>query len=107
MARYLFGAFVLLAAGFATAADPELHVVALFEGSFDAKTRSSAGAKVTVDRPDKDVVLVVSGSNAIEWEITATPKTKLTKVIFGGSKRQSWKLPPGIEAEEMSIECQK
>ena len=39
MARHAFAAVVLLAAGFASAAEKELHVVALGRGSFDDNRR--------------------------------------------------------------------
>ena len=107
MIRSMSCALVLLTAGFVPAAEQELHVVVCGAPSFDLITRSSAGAVVRVDRPDKEVVLLVSGQQAIEWEITATPKTKLTKVIFGGYVRQSWKVPPGVETDELSFESVK
>src|SRR5687767_14329041 len=108
MGRYLYGAFVLLAAGFAPAAEKELHVVALYEGHrVNRDGRAPDVAAVTVDRPGKEVVLVVGAHTAVEWDITATPKTKLAKVIFGGSRRQSWKQLSGVVTEEMSAECEK
>jgi hypothetical protein len=101
MGRCLFGSFVLLATGFAAAAEPELHVVALSEPSFDAKTRSPFGARVSVDRPGEEVVLLVCGASRIEWEITATPKTKVTKVLFVGRERQGGTLRVGVDTVEV------
>ncbi len=110
MIRRTASAVVVVLAGayIAPAAEKELHVVALYEGHGAPRDHSQPGAaSVTVDRPGKEVVLVVSASEAIEWEVTATPKTKLTKVILGGSKRQFAKVPPGAEIEELSRESVK
>jgi hypothetical protein len=108
MARSLLSAFVLLATGFAAAAEPELHVVAVYDGHDAPRDRSQPGkAAVTVNRPGKEVVLVVSAYEPVTWEVTATPKTKLTKVILGGYKRQNWKVPFGVVPDEMSVENQR
>ena len=94
MIPYLLVALATLDAG------PELHVVALHE-------TPPKPAVVTVDRPNRDVVLIVGAYNPIEWDIRATPNTRLTKVVFGGYKRQSWKNLPGVDVQEMSIESAK
>lgn len=103
--RWLLCAVVCATAALARAADPELHAVGLYEG-FDApRDRSKPGtAKIEVDRPNKEVVLVLTAYDPIEWTVTATPKTKLTKVILGGCHRQHAKVPRGVDVEDYSRE---
>jgi hypothetical protein len=106
MIRWTGCAVLLLAAGFATAAEKELHVVALHQGHQVVRGQDHVRvAQVSVDRPGKEVILVVSAHEAVEWDVSATPKTTLTKVIAGGYKRQSVKAPKGVEIDEQSVEC--
>ncbi|MBM3980064.1 MAG: hypothetical protein FJ304_07230 [Planctomycetes bacterium] len=103
MFRYLFGALVLLAPACALGAEKELHVVGLYEGHGAPRDRSAPGkAAVTVDRPGKEVVLVVSTYNPVTWEVRATPKTAVKKVIAVGYHRQSVVAPNGVEVEELT-----
>lgn len=86
---------VLLAAYSAPAAEKELHVVVAKHGGapWDEKM---ATATVRVDRPGKEVVLLVAGGEYVEWDVSATPKTKLAKVIVGGFFRQRVRAPEGV-----------
>jgi hypothetical protein len=103
MSRYPFGVLVLLAAGLAPAAEKELHVVAAHVGHDMPRDRSKPGtAKVTVDRPGKEVILVVHAYNPVNWEVATTPKTTLTKVIAVGYHRQSVIAPKGVATEELT-----
>jgi hypothetical protein len=103
MSRYPFGVLVLLAAGLAPAAEKELHVVALYEGHQAVRDRTRPGtAAVTVDRPGKDVVLVVQAYDPVTWEVRATPKTTLTKVLALGYYRQTVVAANGVVIEELT-----
>lgn len=104
MCRYLLGACVLFAAGFASAADPELHVVATHVGHQTVRNQQPGTAAVTVDRPGKDVVLVVHAYNPTDWEVRATAKTTLTRVIAVGYHRQQVAAPKGVPVEEQTYD---
>src|SRR5262245_25693107 len=108
MGRYLSGTLVLFAAGFVAAADPEVHVVAVREGHRPAEARTVPGsATVRVDRPGKEVVLVVRGDGKVAWDIGATPGTKLQKVLALGRNRQLITVPNGVPVEELTFSGQK
>jgi hypothetical protein len=80
------------------AAGSELHVVALHEGNTKTGDMLHGGkASVKVDRPGKDVILVVNSYHSITWDITATPATKLKKVFLGGYEKQAANAPAGTE----------
>jgi len=78
--------------------DDELHVVALYQGNTKTGDMLHGGkASLKVDRPSKNVTLVVSAYHSITWDITLTPKTKLEKVILTGYERQAANAPGGVE----------
>jgi hypothetical protein len=83
------------------AAQTELHVVSIYEGQTKTNGVLHGGkAAVHVDRPGKDVTLVLSSCDTVTWEVTASPKTKLAKVIVGGYHRQAAGVPAGVPVEE-------
>lgn len=51
----------------------ELHVIGTYG--------RTGPAEVTVDRPGKDVTLIVSGYETIVWNIIATPGTNIVRII--------------------------
>ena len=78
--------------------DDELHVVALYGGNTKTGDMLHGGkAAVKVDRPGKNVTLVVSAYDPVTWDITVTPKTNLKKVLLGGYHRQAATAPGGVE----------
>ena len=108
MRLLMSGVTVLLASGFASAAEPELHVVCINAGHDQLRDRTKPGtAAVNVDRPGKEVVLVVGAGNAVEWTVTATPKTKLLKVVAVGAGRPIVHMPNGVALEEQTSEGKK
>ncbi|WP_020470188.1 hypothetical protein [Zavarzinella formosa] len=72
----------------------ELHVVAVNE--VDRKAANPT-ASVKVDRPGVEVTLVLSGYNPVTWDVTATPKTIIKKVILAGYHGQAANVPNGTE----------
>ncbi len=70
--------------------DRELHLISVYQGRTRTDGKIHGGkATVKVDRPGKTVTLVLSSYESITWSITATPETKLAKVILGGYHRQA------------------
>jgi hypothetical protein len=82
--------------------DRELHVV--FVGQGVTKTGDqihAAKAAVRVDRPGKMVTLVLCASDAVTWDLTLAPKTRLTRVVLGGREKQAVRgLPPQVDVVE-------
>jgi hypothetical protein len=78
-------------------ANTELHVVSIYQGAPGPAGGPARVATVVVDRPDKEVTLVLSANEPVTWEVTATAKTKVKKVILAGYHKQSANLPKGAE----------
>lgn len=107
-ARLLAGVMSLLIAATASAADPELHVVAVGTGFRAVGSERAAGTSaVTVDRPGKDVVLVVHAYNPTHWEVKATAKTALTLVVATGYHRQTVFAPKDVPVAELTHDAKK
>lgn len=75
------------------AAEVELHVVGIYEG-FEQIGRSAHGprAKVFLDRPGAEVVLVLSSYAAVKWEVEVSRDTAPPSVVLvqtSGGKRTS------------------
>jgi hypothetical protein len=106
MTRRRAAAVGILFAAAAVSAQPpaaarELHVVALYEGVTRTGNMIHGGkAAVRVDRPGKEVTLVVSSYDPVTWEVTAGPTTKLVKVVVAGYHRQTAKVPERTEVVE-------
>jgi hypothetical protein len=76
----------------------EVHVVAVHEGDRPGRVRAGVGAAVVhVDRPGVEVTLVVSSYNPVAWEVTASPKTMVIKVILAGYHTQTAAVPKGAQ----------
>src|SRR3954463_16490948 len=105
--RFLTAAVLLAALGvFVTAApvppqksdDRELHVVC-----HERRRPGDATDKTTikVDRPGKDVTLVLGGNQDVAWNVSVTDSTRLVKVILIGRVKQTvGELPKTVEVVE-------
>lgn len=80
----------------ANAGDNELHIVGIYDG-FNKTDEQIHGPKaiVKVDRPNKQVTLVLTSHSPVTWEVDAGKDTKIAKVILGGYGRQAVKGLPG------------
>jgi hypothetical protein len=80
----------------------ELHVVAVYESTIRVQGRIVAQpVVVVVNRPGKDVTLVLSAYEATRWDLVVGKGSNVTKVILGGSKKQKADVPEGVEVVEM------
>jgi hypothetical protein len=83
------------------AVQSEVHVVSIYEGAKDPAGGGVRLAGVVVDRPDVEVTLVLSAYDPVSWTVTATPKTKIKKVILAGYHRQGAAVPQNAPVVEM------
>lgn len=89
---------------------PELHLVALYggaevEGEHGIEPRQAV--HVTVDRPGKEVELVLTAYDPVDWTISLTPGTQLRRAILSGYHLQRAKAPAGTLIETYSYDEQK
>jgi len=70
--------------------DRELHAVGVYEG-FERQQgdNGSPQARVVVDRPGKDIVLLLGSFNGVQWNVELTPNTRLEKLVLYGNGRSS------------------
>jgi hypothetical protein len=68
------------------ASDTEMHVVAVDQSEPPAV--AGQRTKVEVDRPGKTVTLVLSAQRSLSWEVSATPKTNVARIILAGNSVQ-------------------
>lgn len=72
-------------------AEPEVHVVGIYEG-FDRSNGQIHGpkARVLLDRPGAEVVLILSSAEATLWEVTLAEGTEMPSVVLsqGSDDRQ-------------------
>lgn len=80
-------------------AQPELHIIGVYEGSGDHSV--SAPAAVHVDRPG-EVYLVVASYESVSWTITAAEGTTILEVILSGYESQSAMVPVGTTVVDRS-----
>jgi hypothetical protein len=76
-----------------------VHLVGVYEG-FEETNGKPHGPKalVHVDRPGKQVTLVLTSYDGATWQITATETTQIQRVILGGYKQQAVKgIPESAE----------
>ena len=80
----------------------ELHVVGIYEGFTKSEGKIHGGrALVTVNRPGKQVTLVLVSYDPVTWDVSLGKDTKLEKVILGGSHRAAVKgIPERVEVVE-------
>jgi hypothetical protein len=93
-----------------TAAGAELHVIGVYggaevEGEHGIEPRQAV--RVTVDRPGKDVELVLTAHDAIDWTIVATPGTRVRRAILSGYEEQRAIAPAGVQIDAYSAEAGK
>lgn len=91
-----------LAAAPARAADGEVHAVSVYEGYTRTGNVIHGGkAAVRVERPGKDVTLVLSAYHSVTWDVSVGPKSKLVEVILCGSNPQAAAgVPDGVKVIE-------
>jgi hypothetical protein len=80
----------------AALAEPEVHVVGIYEG-FSRTDGQVHGpkARVVLSRPDAEVVLVLISYTAVRWEVqlegdTAEPSVVLAQLVDGGRRSEVW-----------------
>jgi hypothetical protein len=68
----------------------EVHLVSIYEG-FERTGEIIHGPKalVYVDRPGKNVILVLTSYSGATWHVAASKDTRLRKVILGGYEKQA------------------
>lgn len=91
MLRHLPFLIALMASlGGPASAERELHVVSVFEGTPDPADRWRVPvARVMIDRPGHDIVLILADRGPLRWEIDLTPGTSLEQVYLGGANPDS------------------
>ncbi|MBF9032951.1 hypothetical protein HKCCE2091_01760 [Rhodobacterales bacterium HKCCE2091] len=68
-------------------AEPELHIVGIYEGSEETDGRiHGPEARVTVDRPGAEVTLVLADYGPVRWLVSATDGTEIARVILAGHR---------------------
>lgn len=72
-------------------ANSEIHIVSGYE---PGKTLTS---KIIVNRPSKNIVLILSAYDKINWDILAAPGTKIIQIVYGGYKDSYIKAPMGTK----------
>lgn len=80
--------------------EPEVHVVGIYEGSVETDGKiHGPQASVTVDRPGKQVVLVLNSYGPVTWHFAVTGGTQVQKVILAG------RLPQAVKglADEVTV----
>lgn len=77
--------------------DSEIHIVSGYE------PKESLTSKIIVNRPNKNVVLILSAYDKINWEISATHGTKIIQVIYGGYKDSYVKAPVGAKVIKENV----
>jgi hypothetical protein len=83
----------------------EVHIVSLYEGLEVAARGKVGAAAVYVDRPGKEVILVLSGYDPIQWEVDLSRGTKVREAILAGYHKQTVKgLPAGTPLVEFYYE---
>lgn len=74
----------------APAKDIELHMIGIYEARpmrmSDGQVRRGV-VPVTVDRRGSTVVLALTSYEAVQWSVTATPGTRIERIILGGYDR--------------------
>ena len=91
-------------------AERELHVVAVAEGTPDPEDRWQVPvARVLVDRPGRDVTLVLVDRGPLRWEVSLSPGTGLEQIALGGLAPERSELLleglpfPGAEAPALPL----
>ncbi|WP_323767183.1 hypothetical protein [Antarctobacter sp.] len=81
-----FSFLIFLCLGLATPglAQPEIHVVAVGSGQPSKDTFALPEARVLVDRPGRDVSLVLLDGGILHWKVEATAGTLISDIIRSG-----------------------
>jgi beta-lactamase regulating signal transducer with metallopeptidase domain len=68
----------------------EVHAVGVYEGATETGNQiHGPRADIELDRPGKEVTLVLTSYEPITWRLSVGEETNLTKVILGGNKLQA------------------
>lgn len=83
-------ALILFVGGGSVAAERELHVVAAHEGWIEpGDFLHEPQARVIVDRPDAQVVLVLLDAGHVDWIVETTTGSLIETIILGGNGTSS------------------
>ena len=89
----ILGLAVILAVSLAASSgenEQEAHLVSIYEGFGRTADKShDAKARVHVDRPGKQVTLILTSYSRTLWQVSVSPITQLQKVILGGYECQA------------------
>lgn len=104
LARFLLCLVLVLPFGSPAFADPELHVVGIYEG-FERSAGKVHGprARVILDRPGVEVLLVLSSYGAVRWEVELGRDTRSPTVVIAQlaeDQRRSEVWIDGVELPE-------
>jgi hypothetical protein len=82
--------------------DVEVRVVGIYEGVNESDgTIYGPRARVEIDRPGKEIVLVLGAETPASWELSLAGDTKVKKVILDGKQPQTVTgLPEGVPIEK-------
>src|SRR3954453_11826603 len=84
--------------------DRELHVVC--QGR-PVRRDAATKTEVKVDRPGKEVTLVLGGNQETAWDVRVTDSTRLVKVVLIGMGKQTvGELPKTAEVVEAFVDRQ-
>ena len=67
-----------------------MHLVCIYEGYCKTGEQiHGPKARVIVNRPGKEVTLVLTSYGPVTWEISPQDKTQIVKIILGGDAKQA------------------
>lgn len=75
----------------------EIHIVSGYE---PGKTLNS---KIIVDRPGKNIILILSSYDKINWKVAAKHGTKIVQVVYGSCNDSYIKAPMGTKVIKESL----
>lgn len=68
-----------------TGPETELHAIGIYEGIMETAGRvHGPEARVHVDRPGASVTLLLTDYGPVRWFVTATPETRIERILLGG-----------------------
>ncbi|TNF19913.1 MAG: hypothetical protein EP318_12590 [Rhodobacteraceae bacterium] len=80
-------AMLILWIAWPAVAEREIHVVAVNKGWVaPGDFRNEPQARVIVDRPGSEVILVLLDADKVEWTVEATPGSFIETILLGGDK---------------------
>lgn len=68
--------------------EQELHAVSVVKGYLNNENGNGTPmANVTIDRPEKEVVLLLSSTNPLQWNITSADRTNIVKIMVNSGNK--------------------